>query len=405
MSEFAVKDDLLDAQTLRAASAAIFGGADIVECVQIAQRVTGTDLDSWHDEWRRAGETAYSIGVTAEAAGQTETARLAFLRACTYFRTSGLVLLEAPVDPRLVDSVARQRDAFRRAIAHFRTPVEPIEIPFEGITLPGYHFRAAADGARRATVILVNGYDGTVEESYFFNAQAALDRGYDVVAFDGPGQGSVLVEQGVHLRPDWENVIAPVMDWVLEQPTTDPDRVAIIGLSLGGYLAPRAASGEHRLAACIADSGFYDMFDSAVARIPGPLRSRATEDSGALAGILGSLFESRLRKPTEGWAMRRGLYVNGVDSMTRFLTDARRYTLKGVAERITCPTLVCHAENDDIAASAPDLFAALTVERKQLITFTVAEGAGQHCELGARQLYLARSFGWLDSILDPRRLG
>ena len=309
MSEFAVKDDLLDAQTLRAASAAIFGGADIIECVQIARRVKGTDLDSWFDEWHRAAEAAYSLGVTAEAAGQGETARLAFLRACTYFRTAGLLLLQAPVEPRLVDSIVRQRDAFRRAIVHFRTPVEPIEIPFEGIALPGYHFRAADDGARRATVILVDGYDGTVEESYFLNAQAALDRGYDVVAFDGPGQGSVLVEQGVHLRPDWETVVTPVVDWVLEQPTTDPERIALIGLSLGGYLAPRAASGEHRLAACVADSGFYDMFDSAVSRIPAPLRSRATEDSGALAGILEGMIGSRLKKPTEGWALRRGLYV------------------------------------------------------------------------------------------------
>lgn len=125
-----------------------------------------------------------------------------------------------------------------RAIAHFTTPVDVVEIPFEDLTLPGYHFRVADDGRRRPTVILCNGYDGTVEELYFFNARAALDRGFDVLAFDGPGQGSVLVEQGVHLRPDWENVVAPVVDWLLERPTVDPDRIALIGLSLGGYLAP-----------------------------------------------------------------------------------------------------------------------------------------------------------------------
>lgn len=397
---FAVKDPLLDAQTLRAASAAIFGGADVYECVSIARRVDGDDLASWHAQWKAAGDAAYSLGVTAEASGRFETARLAFLRACTYFRTAGCVYLEAPVDPRLTDSIARQRDAFRRALPHFRHPVDVVEIPFEGISLPGYHFRVADDRRRRPTVILLNGYDGTVEETYFFNAQAALDRGYDVLAFDGPGQGSVLVEQGVHLRPDWENVIAPVVDWLLERPTVDPERIALIGLSLGGYLAPRAASGEHRLAACISDSGFYDLFDSILARIPAPLRGQVPDGNTTAVRLVEGLIDSRLKKPTEGWALRRGLYVNGDDTMIDYIRGAKDYTLRGHAEKITCPTLVCHAEGDDISAQAPELFDALTCE-KQLILFTEAEGAGQHCEVGARQLYLARAFGWLDDILAP----
>ena len=397
---FAVKDELFDAQTLRAASAAIFGGADVYECIAIARRVKGDDLASWHSEWKGAGDAAYSLGVTAEANGQAESARLAFLRACTYFRTAGSVYLEAPVDPRLTDSIARQRDAFRRALTHFSNPVDIVEIPFEGITLPGYHYRVADDGHKRPTVILLNGYDGTVEETYFYNAQAALDRGYDVLAFDGPGQGSVLVEQGVHLRPDWENVITPVVDWLLERPSVDPDRVALIGLSLGGYLAPRAASGEHRLAACIADSGFYDLFDSVLSRIPAPLRAQIPDGNATAVRMVESIIDSRLKKPTEGWALRRGLYVNGVETMIGYIRQAKDYTLKGHAGQITCPTLICHAEGDDIAAQAPELFDALTCP-KQLIFFTEAEGAGQHCEVGARQLYLARSFGWLDEILSP----
>lgn len=395
---FAVKDELFDAQTLRAAAAANFGGADLFECIAIARRVEGNDLSSWYDEWRRAADAAHALGESAEAAGQLETARLAFLRACTYSRTAGCVFLQAPVDARLTDSVARQREAFRRALRHFSTPVDVVQIPFESITLPGYHFRCADDGKQRPTVILLNGYDGTVEESYFFNAQAALDRGYDVLAFDGPGQGSVLIEQGVHLRPDWESVLTPVVDWLVQRPTVDPGRIALIGLSLGGYLAPRAASGEHRLAACISDSGFYDLFDSILSRIPGPLRGQIPDGNAPAVRMVESIIDSRLKKPTAGWALRRGLYVNGVGTMMDYIRQAREYTLKGHAERITCPTLVCHAEGDDIAAQAPELFDALECP-KELILFTEAEGAGQHCELGARQLYLARAFGWLDSVL------
>lgn len=404
MASFAVKDDFFDGQALRAAAAAPFGGADILECIEIARRVKPKDLDSWYEEWFAAAERAEQIGAAAEAAGQTETAQLAFLRATTYHRTAGSVYLARPVNARLSDSIARQTATFRRALAHLPWHSEAVQIPFEGIMLPGYHFRVADDGARRATVILLNGYDGTVEETYFGNAAAALARGYDVLAFDGPGQGSVLVDQGVTLRPDWENVLTPVVDWLLARPGVDPDRVGLIGWSLGGFLAPRAASGEHRIAACISDSGFYDLFDSIAERIPGPLRGEIPDGNRAAVATVETLMDAIMRKPTGGWFLRRGLYVNGVDTALDYIRQSKAYTLKGFAEQITCPTLICHGELDDVSASAPLTFAALTCE-KQLITFLERDGAGGHCEMGARQLYAARTFAWLDGILEPQRIG
>jgi hypothetical protein len=83
-----------------------------------------------------------------------------------------------------------------------------------------------------------------------------------------------------------------------------------------------------------------------------------------------------------------------------FADSLADYTLAGRADKITCPTWVCNAENDDIGASAPELVAALTVEN-EFVQFTAAEGAGDHCEQGARTLYHARSFGWLDAHLNP----
>lgn len=402
--QFAVKDAFFDAQALRAAATAPFGGADVLECIEIARRVKDGDLDGWHDEWRAAAERAEALGEEAEAAGQSTTAGLALLRATTYHRTAGTVYLSRPVDPRLSDSIARQTVTFRRALSHLAWESETVQIPFEGGVLPGYHLRVADDGARRATLILLNGYDGTVEETYFGNAAAALERGYDVLAFDGPGQGSVLVDQGITLRPDWENVVTPVVDWLIGRPGVDAERIGLIGWSLGGYLAPRAASGESHIAACVSDSGFYDLFESIAARIPAPLRGEIPDGNRVAVAAVEALMDAMMRKPTEGWALRRGLYVNGVDTMLDYIRQSRSFTLKGFAERIACPTLICHGELDDVSASAPRIFDALTCEKKELITFLARDGAGGHCELGARQLYAARSFGWLDEILDPRRL-
>ena len=400
MTHFAVSDEFFDGQTLRAAGTAGFGGADVLECIAIARRVKKHDLDGWHDEWLAAAEQALELGAVSASRGQTETARLAFLRACTYFRTAGTVFLSRPVDARLRTSIVRQREAFQLALQYSHFVSEEVRIPFEGTTLPGYFFAVANDGRQRATVILLNGYDGTVEETYFGNAKAALDRGYNVLAFDGPGQGSVLIEQNIPLRPDWENVVTPAVDWLSDKPGVDPTRLALIGWSLGGYLAPRAASREHRLAACISDSGFFDLFDLIVSSIPAPLRHEVPDGNKAAVATVEALMESLAKQPTKGWALRRGLYVNDAESPMDYIRKAKEYTLRGFADRITCPTLVCHGDDDDVAASAPLLYTALTCP-KTLITFRASDGAGDHCELGARQQYLARSFAWLDELLDP----
>ena len=105
-------------------------------------------------------------------------------------------------------------------------------------------------------------------------------------------------------------------------------------------------------------------------------------------------------KPTAGWALRRGQLVHGVGSPIDYLLALREYSLNGRAEKIACPTFVCNAEGDDISASAPRLFDALTSE-KEYILFKAVDGAGDHCEAGARTLYHAKSFGWLDRVLQP----
>lgn len=398
--EFAVSDEFFDGQTLRAASASLFGGADVLECIAIARRVQKDDLDSWYSEWNTAAQRSFDIAVAAVSEGRVETARVGFLKACTYFRTAGLVFLSTPVDPRLPETIARQRDAFRRALPYLRANARPISIPWGEISLPGYHFRAADDARRRATLILLDGYDGTVEETYFLNAQAALDRGYDVLAFDGPGQGSVLVEQGVPMRADWENILPTVVDWLLEQGTADPRRIGLVGASFGGFLAPRAASGEPRIAACVADANFYDLFDMAKSRMPAPIRDQLPDGNRVAVEAAEVMLTEMAKRPTQGWSLRRGLYVHGAKSQMDHLRALEDYTLKGYAERITCPTLICRGESDPISATAIHTYEALTCP-KEFIEFSEADGAGDHCELGARQIYHARVFAWLDRILEP----
>jgi pimeloyl-ACP methyl ester carboxylesterase len=394
-----MKDELFEAQLTRALGYAPYGGADAGECLAAAGQVTGTSLDSWHDAWTATAARLRGQAEASAAAGQVASARSGFFRAANYFRTAGLFAMGVPVDPRLVEAHGREVDSFRRGAALLAVPPEIVQIPYEGSFLPGYHFRAAADAAPRATMILVTGYDGTAEELYFANGAAALERGYNVLAFDGPGQGAMLIDRAVPLRPDWENVITPVVDYLLARPDTDPERIVLTGLSLGGYLAPRAATAEHRLAACVSDCGPYDVFGAISRRLPGFLARQLPDGHPALLRLLDRLVRAVMNKPTAGWAMRRNLMAHGLSDPLDYFKIAPQYSLRGIEDRITCPTFVCSAEDDDLSADAHQLYDALTCP-KRYYQFLSAEGAGDHCEGAARTLFHQHAFDWLSEVLN-----
>ena len=132
-------------------------------------------------------------------------------------------------------SARRSRDSTCRS--------SPRRYPYEGTTLPGWFFRAADAAEPAPTLIVQQGRDGWSEHCLDI-AMAAVKRGYNCLLFEGPGQGKVLRLQGLPFRPDWENVVTPVVDWVVARNDVDPARLGLVGLSMGGALVPRAAAFE-----------------------------------------------------------------------------------------------------------------------------------------------------------------
>jgi alpha-beta hydrolase superfamily lysophospholipase len=389
-------------ETQRAFGAAEYGGALFGEVLAASSRIAPGDYDSWYEAYNAFADRVAKEAADQLSRGHRVSARDSFLRATTYYQASEFFLHGDPKDPRIARAYRLSTDCYHQCAELHDPVIEPVEIPYEKTTLPGYFHHADTTNAPRRTLIMHTGFDGSAEEMHVSGARAAVERGYNVIAFDGPGQYGPLHREGLVFRPDWEKVVSPVVDFALKQASVDPKRIALMGISLGGVLAPRAAAFEKRLAALIANDGVYDF--SAAFRFTVPpekwepfVQALKAESAPQVDQLLEGLAK---KSPTVRWSQAHGMWSSGAASPRAFMAKALDYHLRdGVAEQISCPTLVCEAEDDLFFKGQPQaLYDHLTC-RKALVRFTSDEGAGAHCQVGASRLAFARMFDWLDETL------
>ena len=375
--KFLFDNESFSFEALRAAAFAKYDGAELGEVIATAAHITDGDEDSWLTAWQATAERVEKHAETAAAAGHRVSAREAYLRASNYFRTAEFFRREDPDHDELAQTIsARQRDTFVKAIALFDTPVEQIRIPYEGTTLPGYLYLVDGSGTPRPTVIYNNGYDSTAEESYFAIAAAALRRGYNVLAFDGPGTGAALRVQGLRLRPDWEAVITPVVDYALTRPEIDAHNISLFGYSLGGYLTARAAAFEHRLSALILDDGLFDFSSSHRSAMPPFVLDWVFDGRDDIAN---PVLRLAMQMSTQSrWGLNNGRWTMGVDSPADVIRCMRQYSLEGVVEQIDTPTLVLDAADDHFFKGQPEIvYQRLRAPKTHVVLSNAEEGAGE----------------------------
>lgn len=367
-------------------------------------RIASGDYDSWYEAWNATAERVATGAAGQLSRGHRVSARDGFLRAATYYRASEFFLHANPSDPRIASAYRKSVDSYETSARLFDPPIQPVEIPYEHTTLPGYCHRADRSKRRRPTIIMHSGFDGSAEELHV-EARAAVERGYNVLAFDGPGQFGPLHSERLTFRPDWEKVVTPAVDFALKLPGVESRKIALMGMSFGGELAPRAAAFEKRIAALIANDGVYDFGAANLSSVP-PEQLAAVEQmlkAEQAPGLDRMLAMSMKASPTVKWGITQGMYAMGAPTPRAYLAATLAYNLRdGVAERISCPTLVCEAEDDMFFKTQPrELFDHLTCP-KTLMQFKRDEGAGTHCQVGAARLAFGRIYDWLDETLGVR---
>jgi dienelactone hydrolase len=219
------------------------------EFEQIKKKVQS--WDQWCEEWSKAARSHVRIGDEAAAKGRRLTAGAAYIRAALYYHWATFLFVHDQKQwHRAMEAMG---ECWKKAAPLVDPPMELMEIPFEGVQLPGY-LRKPAGVAKPPLFIMVPGGDSTKEELFDFG-EHILKRGIAFFSFDGPGQG--LVSAKVKLRPDFEVPIRAVTDFVLKRAGVDEKRLAIGGISYGGIFACRAAAFDSRFKAAVSVSSWY----------------------------------------------------------------------------------------------------------------------------------------------------
>ena len=265
-------DDRVQAAIAHWAPRFLMAGVDFTDFQRTTERVEA--WDEWLDAWSETGREHLDLAREAEEQSHPLTAGEAYLRAAVAYHFGKFVWMLDESRHRVATerSIAALYDAHRL----LDPSAERIEVPLAGKRLAA-NLRRPAGLERPPLVIIVPGLDSTKEE-FFRLEELFLRRGMATLSVDGPGQGETAFQ--LHIRPDYEVAVAAILDAIGSRSDIDLERIGMLGVSLGGYYAPRAAAGEPRIRAVAGISGpfcFGECWDG----LPELTRETFAHTSGA----------------------------------------------------------------------------------------------------------------------------
>src|SRR5712671_1082272 len=351
-----------------------YGAVALEEVDRIGDRLKARERESdpdiaWKHEWAAEADRVAQVADTAAAEGRHITAGHHYMRAANYYYSAERFI--PPGDEKMAMYHKALR-CWRAALDRLHPEIERVEVPYEGQSLPAYFLPAPGPGRKR-TVVLFDGMDNAKEMSVIFAGLDFAKRGINTLAIDGPGQSEPLRLRNIPTRYDYEAAGIPAYDYVASRPDVDPKRVAVMGYSFGGYHAPRICAFDKRYAACVCFGAMHwNLYDFVAGHAPTDPRKTS-----------GSTFQFR--------------WVVGAPDNATALEWAKKFTLEGVADKVECPILILHGENDRVVplSEAKKLYERVGSRNKTLKIFTEAEGGAEHCQVDNRQLGVDFIGDWL----------
>ena len=330
----------------------VASGVPLADFEQVTSGLT--HWDEWCSAWSARGALHEELGRQALADGYGISAAGHLTRAalCYHFGKFMFVHDQAQMRAAHLKTV----ECRNLALPHLDPPGERVAIPYQGTTLYGI-LRKPAGVAKPPVVVLCVGLDSTKEEMDVYE-NILLARGMATLPFDGPGQGEA--EYALPIRGDYEVPVTAVVDWIGARGDLDAGRVGILGVSLGGYYAARAAAFEKRLKACVSLSGPYSWVE---------------------------VFDARNELSREAFKVR---------SHSKTMEEARNValtlTLQDGAKNITCPLYVVGGELDHL--TPPHNAERIAAEAAGPTVLNIVKG-GNHVVNNRRYMYQTQTADWL----------
>jgi pimeloyl-ACP methyl ester carboxylesterase len=268
-------------------------------------------------------------------------------------------------------------------------------VPYQSATLKAFHFQPPQP---KGTIVMFGGYDSYIEE-YFSTMSYFRDAGYDVISFEGPGQGAVLEDEHLPMTPEWEKPVKAVLDYF------HLDDVTLLGISLGGCLVIRAAAHEPRVRRVIADDIFTNLWECLL-RYVGLDQAVQTQLSQLLeagdASKVNALLEQHMQKSlVVQWGFMQGMLVMGVQTPYEFIQKAKLYRTAEVSDLLHQDVLLLGG-TEDLYVSLEQFYEQIrTLTNVRSLTarkFTRQEQAQNHVHVGNFGLSLNVMRHWLDSM-------
>jgi dienelactone hydrolase len=325
---------------------------EAVRAVALEGADKGTE--AFFDSWGRLAEDLFELGSDAERAGHGMSASEKYIRATAYYMTAER-MQSRHFEPRR-KMYARMLTAMERAIDAGRLGWQRIEIPYAGSSFPALFIPGQGDGPR-PTLVFCNGLDSVKEMIALSIRDTFAKRGISVLAVDQPGVGEALRLRNLHAIPESERWAGAALDALAERQDVDQSRLGMMGWSLGGYYAPRAACYERRFRLCVAWGANHNW---------GELQRRRLAREG--------------EHPVPHY-WDHVMWVWGRHSLDEFMALMPKVTLNGHIQNMTVPFLVVHGANDrqipsEYAHQSHDQ--AVNSPHRELKFFTDREGGVEH---------------------------
>ena len=352
------------------------GDVDPDELGEFAKGIEG--LDGWI-------EAALSAGESAQAAGRQREAG-------SYFR--GAEFFMAPDHPRKAEAY----DRYMAAFADTYPEAEDLRssVSYQGGELALIDVPAVGD--EKDVILACSGFDGLIEEMYPGVLSLAA-KGYRVVLYEGPGQGAALRRSHLPMNFNWEEPLSLILDDLAISSCT------LLGVSLGGYLAPRAAAFEPRAKRLIAWGPMYEFFDCFRPRMGeeayAALKALLADDQ---ADVVNELVGARMQEDaTTRWSITHGIHTCGGKTPFDFLKWARDLHLKEVSAQIEQDTLIIAGSKDHLVPTEQLWLQASALTQAHSISvrmFTEFENAAEHCQVANTQVALDEIYRWLEALRE-----